>query len=248
MLHPLELVLLVAFLALVFLLGVFPLKDTDFWWHLRTGDWILANGKVPRADLYTYTVPEARWVDLHWGFLVLLSIGYGLGGVPLLNIAKCLITSAAMAVLVLGCRRPGWPFWVSLLSWCPALLVLAGRMYVRPETISLWWMSLVMLVVFHWRKYPRIMWLLPPVFLGWVNTQGLFVLGFVILAMGLAEVAADPASWQRSQRPWWSRTVACIGLSVIATLFNPYGFRGLIFPLELAGTMGNPVFQRAAKN
>ena len=243
MLHPLELVLLVAFLALVFLLGVFPLKDTDFWWHLRTGDWILANGKVPRADLYTYTVPEARWVDLHWGFQVLLSIGYGLGGVPLLNIAKCLITSAAMAVLVLGCRRPGWPFWVSLLSWCPALLVLAGRMYVRPETISLWWMSLVMLVVFHWRKYPRIMWLLPPVFLGWVNTQGLFVLGFVILAMGLAEVAADPASWQRSQRPWWSRTVACIGLSVIATLFNPYGFRGLIFPLELAGTMGNPVFR-----
>ena len=241
--HPLELLVVVGFLALVFVLGLFPLKDTDFWWHLRTGDLIRATGKVPTTDLYTYTVPEARWVDLHWGFQVLISFGYELGGVPFLNIAKSVITTAAMMVLVLGCRRPGWPIWVSVVSWCPALLVLSGRMYVRPETISLWWMSLVILVIFHWRKHPRIMWMLPPVFLCWVNTQGIFVLGFVIIAMGLAEVAADPASWRRDQREWWSRAVACIGLSVIATLFNPYGFRGLFFPLELAGTMGNPVFR-----
>ena len=36
-------------LALTFLLGAFPLKDTDFYWHLRTGDWIRQTGRVPRT-------------------------------------------------------------------------------------------------------------------------------------------------------------------------------------------------------
>src|SRR4051812_11113567 len=67
-LRVLDWTLIGAFLALTFLLGVFPLKDTDFWWHLRTGDWIRQTGRVPTHDLYTFTVPDHRWIDLHWGF------------------------------------------------------------------------------------------------------------------------------------------------------------------------------------
>src|SRR4051794_29141537 len=85
----LDVVLIATFLALVFLLGAFPLKDTDFWWHLRTGDLIRQGGQVPRTDLYTFTVPEHRWTDLHWGFQVALSWGFAHGGVVALNLAKC---------------------------------------------------------------------------------------------------------------------------------------------------------------
>src|SRR4051794_1984720 len=76
----LDATLVVAFLALTFLLGVFPLKDTDFWWHLRTGDLIRQTGRVPTTDLYTFTVPDHPWTDLHWGFQVALSLGYARGG------------------------------------------------------------------------------------------------------------------------------------------------------------------------
>ena len=72
-------VLLVLFLALTFLLGAFPLKDTDFWWHLRTGDLIRQNGAVPRADNYTFTVQGAPWIDLHWVFQVAISFLYERG-------------------------------------------------------------------------------------------------------------------------------------------------------------------------
>lgn len=243
-LHPFEVLLVGAFLLLVFLLGIFPLKDTDFWWHLRTGDLIRSTGKIPGTDLYTYTTPpNAPWIDLHWGFQVLLSIGYGLGGIPLLNLAKCVITTVAVAILLFGCRRPGWPLWVGIIGWWPGLMVLSGRMYVRPETISLLWLSIVMVVLFHWRKHPRAMWLLPPVFLAWVNTQGLFVLGFVLMGAAVVEAAFDPAMYERSQRQWWARVIATGGLCVIACLFNPYGLKGLLFPLQLAGTMRNPIFR-----
>src|SRR5262245_1670504 len=67
--------LVAAFLALTFLLGVFPIKDTDFWWHLRTGDLIRQQGRVPTADIYTFTRLGHPWTDLHWGFQILLSWG-----------------------------------------------------------------------------------------------------------------------------------------------------------------------------
>ena len=57
--------LVICFLTLAFLLGCFPMKDTDFWWHLKAGDWIRANGRVPRTDLFTFTVPDRPWIDLH---------------------------------------------------------------------------------------------------------------------------------------------------------------------------------------
>ena len=80
-LRLLDVTLLAAFLALTFLLGVFPLKDTDFWWHLRTGDLIRQTGAGPDGRLYTFTVAGHPWIDLHWLFQVALSWVYARGGV-----------------------------------------------------------------------------------------------------------------------------------------------------------------------
>ena len=83
------------FLILAFLLGVFRLKDTDFYWHLRTGDLIRQLGTIPRVDFYTFTRAGSPWIDLHWVFQVCISWIYERGGVPALTLAKCLVTCAA---------------------------------------------------------------------------------------------------------------------------------------------------------
>ena len=56
-----------------FLLGVFPLKDTDIFWHLRTGQIIRETGQVPRIDFFTFTREGAPWIDLHWLFQIAVS-------------------------------------------------------------------------------------------------------------------------------------------------------------------------------
>ena len=53
---------------------------------------------------------------------------------PALTLAKCAVTTLAVLLLVTAKRRE-WPFWAMLTAWLPALLVLGGRMYVRPETL-----------------------------------------------------------------------------------------------------------------
>jgi len=232
------------FLALAFLLGVFPLKDTDFYWHLRTGDLIRKLGEVPRVDFYTFTRVGAPWIDLHWVFQVAISWIYERGGVPALTLAKCLVTCAALLLLITA-RRRNWPIWVMILAWLPALLVLSGRMYIRPETMSLFYLSVYLAVICRWDRWPVLAWILPLVQFAWVNSQGLFVLGPIVLGFGLIDAALRIRSFEGDRRRWWTIVMPASAAVGLACLLNPYGIRGALYPLELAGTMGSPVFSKS---
>src|SRR5262245_16298854 len=142
-------------LALTFLLGVFPLKDADFHWHLRTGDLIRRTGQIPTVDFYTFTREGVPWIDLHWIFQVGISWIYQHGGVPALTLAKSAITCLAVWLLITA-RRRTWPLWVMVLAWLPALLVLGGRIYVRPETLSLLYLSIFLAVISRWDRFPAL--------------------------------------------------------------------------------------------
>lgn len=75
-----DVVLIGASGTLAFLLGCYELFDPDIWWHLRSGQWILEHGRVPRLDIFSFASADRVWVDLHWGFQVLLAIAYSVGG------------------------------------------------------------------------------------------------------------------------------------------------------------------------
>ena len=234
--------LIVLFLMLTFLLGVFPLKDTDIYWHLRTGDLIRQRGQVPRVDIFTFTSGEDRpWIDLHWLFQIGVSWVCERGGVVALNLAKCTVTSLAM-LLLLTTRKRDWPVWVMVLAWLPALLVLGGRMYVRPETLTLLYLSIFLAVIFRWDRSPRLALLLPLVQVAWVNSHGLFVLGPIILSFGLIDAVLRGGILAPERRKWWRTILAASLATGAACLINPYGITGALYPLELAGTMSNPIF------
>lgn len=237
-----DLALIALFLALVFLLGVFPLKDTDFWWHLRAGDLIRQTGRIPDTDPFTFGAEGHRWIDLHWLFQVALSRGHEYGGVVFLNLAKCVVTCAAMLLLISAGRRE-WPVWAMILAWTPALYVLGGRMYVRPETLTLLYLAADLAILTRWDRVPKLAWLLPVVQLLWVNTQGLFVFGPILIALALIDAALQPGSFSAGRRPWWRTVLMATAATALACVFNPYGLIGALYPLQLLRTMGDPVFK-----
>jgi tetratricopeptide (TPR) repeat protein len=234
--------LIVLFLLLTFLLGAFPLKDTDIYWHLRTGDLIRQTGTVPRTDIFTFTSEGRPWIDLHWLFQIAVSWVHEHGGVVALNLGKCTVTCLAM-VFLLTARRREWPIWVMVLAWLPAVLVLGGRMYVRPETLTLLYLSIFLAITTRWDQYPGLALLLPLVQIAWVNSHGLFVLGPIIVGFGLVDAAVRGVTVARDRRRWWRTILAASVATAGACLINPYGIAGALYPLELAGTMSNPIFR-----
>jgi hypothetical protein len=66
-----------AALVLLFLLAIaFSLKqlvEPDLWWQLRTGEWILQTGDIPRSDAFSFTYPSAPWQNIKWGYELLIA-------------------------------------------------------------------------------------------------------------------------------------------------------------------------------
>ena len=137
-----------------------------------------------------------------------------------------------------------WPIPVMVLAWLPALFVLAGRIYVRPETLTLFYLSVFLAVILRWDRFPILAFLLPVVQVAWVNSHGLFVLGPVILGFALIDAALRFGLFAPERRRWWKLILGASLATGLACLINPYGINGAVYPIELAGTMSNPIFSR----
>jgi tetratricopeptide (TPR) repeat protein len=219
------LVALVAVLA--FLLGCQELFDADFWWHLRSGRWILEHRAVPRVDPFTYGSVGREWIDLHWLFQVALALAYAAAGVR----GAILFAAGAVAAAVLvglSCRPAKWPAWIVAAAWLPGILLASYRFDPRPELVTLFAIASYFGILIHARDRPEWLWLLVPVQILWINSHGLFVLGPWILGLFLIDRAVMPTGL-----PPWRQMLPPSVVTVASCLLNPYGVRGLFVPLEL---------------
>ncbi len=230
--------LLGTLLLWTFLSLCFPLYDTDFWWHLKTGEWILEEKTVPRVDLYTFTEVGTPWIDLHWGFQVLVALLYRIGGANLIILTKAGVITAAVAIAWSAGGR-ALPVWSKVAVWILPVVCISGRGYERPEMLSLLFLAIWLWMARHVEERPRLIWLLPLVQLVWVNCHALFVLGLVVGACYLIDSLARDIAQGRfglaapALHPT-SRTVIWVGLLVVAACFiNPYFEKGAIFPFNL---------------
>ena len=49
--------------------------DSDILWHIKTGEWILSNKKVPKVDVFSWH-EGLNWMPHEWLYDVFLSILY----------------------------------------------------------------------------------------------------------------------------------------------------------------------------
>jgi hypothetical protein len=222
----------------MFLACCFPLSDTDLFWHLKTGEWILANGQVPFVDLYTFTNAEQPWIDLHWGFQVLMATVHRLGGSALVVTLKALVLTAALWV--------GWsttgrnlPAWLRALPWCLALLTLSGRGYERPEIFTVLFLATWLWLLERVDERPSWAWWLPALQVLWINVHALFVLGLVVGGCRVADELLRQSVGNRwGLAPSMSKlrprqAVYVIAGCLAAAFVNPYFEQGALFPLVL---------------
>ena len=156
----LDVLLALAFFTLTFLFGCFKQKDADIWWHLKTGQTIRDRHELPRTDWYTFTSAEREWIDLHWSFQVVAAALYELGGMESLTVASASLGVIALAIQLFG-RRPGGSLAATVAVWTPFLILLSGRMYVRPEAVTLVILSYYVAVLLNARDHPGWLWSLP---------------------------------------------------------------------------------------
>jgi hypothetical protein len=118
-------------------------------------------------------------------------------------------------------------------------------MYIRPETLTLLYIAVFLAVLVRWDRRPWLAYALPPTQALWVNSQGLFVFGPILLGFALIDSLMRVGTKTREARRWWRIVGLAAALTGLACLANPYGLRGALYPLSLLKTMGNPVFKES---
>ena len=127
-----------------------------------------------------------------------------------------------------------------VLAWLPALYFWSGRMYVRPETLSLLYLSIFLAYSAAGTAIPWLAWVLPLVQLAWVNSHGLFVLGPIVLAFAFFDAVLHRGAFHRARGRWWQIVVPACVATGLACLVNPYGIHGAIYPARTGRDHGQP--------
>jgi hypothetical protein len=216
--------------------------DPDMWWHIRTGELILATHRWATTDPYSYTAAGAPWMSCEWLGDVFFAVVYRVGGLRGLEVLLAVLASAVMLALYgLATLRSGNCKAAFLVT--AVLLALATASFnLRPQMLGYLFLilTLIALELFRQRKQ-RAVWLLPILFLVWVNTHGSWIVGLGTVALyflaGLVSFqigSLETRRWTNAQR---LRLEMVFLLSLVAIPITPYGVRLAGYPFTVASTL-----------
>src|SRR5690348_5472549 len=112
------------------------LSDGDTGWHLRTGEWILAHGRVPDRDIFSFTRPGQPWFAWEWLWDVTFGWLHLHGGMAAVVLASSVVLSVTFALLFRLARRRSDAL-VALAATLAAAGASTGHWLARPHLFTM---------------------------------------------------------------------------------------------------------------
>jgi len=215
-----------------FLLSLFSLAirqsvsiDPDFWWHLKTGQYIAQTGIIPHIDLFSFTRTGAEWISHEWLSELAIYLSFRVGGWvgPLLLFGN--IITATLGICYW--RSDGKPF-IAALTTFMAAAASAPLFGMRPQMFTLLLSSVFIVVLdcYLRENKRRFLGFLPLAMLMWVNLHAGFALGPALLVLYIAMAVIDGKSNQI--KPLVITLAGCVAVIPL----NPHGLRMFSYPFE----------------
>ena len=229
------------------------LVTADLGRHVQNGYQVVEQGlsnPVLNTNYYSFTQPEFPTINHHWLYGVIASQVHNLAGFNGLTIINVLVmTLAVVFILVASVRHTN--LHSSIIAGLVALPLYTNRVEIRPEAISLLFLSLFiwLLIKFVTNKLKAnwlYFWL---VFLQiiWVNTHLFFILGtgiitvFVVWQVILSRLGNSTNKIKATIK---FKTLGLVAiLTLLASFINPAGWRGVIIPLNIFNNYGYQVVE-----
>ncbi len=163
-------------------ISIFKIYESDAFWHLKSGEYILKNLKIPATDPFTINGESKQWVNTYWLFEVLVYTIYKLLGFTGLILFKAVICSGIFVILMKALLLSGVSGTVAFVLILPFLSIFRERFLVRPDIFSYLFVALYFYILFLF-KYKKInkLHLLPVIMLFWTNTHSGAFFGVILL-------------------------------------------------------------------
>jgi hypothetical protein len=195
--------------------------------HLRTGQWILAHHAVPRLDLFSFTMPNKRWIDWEWLSDLIFAEAYRLHGLAGVAALALLLLCLISVVVYLTARLHSGP----IVAGATCALVMATstiHWLARPHLFT--WLGVSALFwALERHDLECRLWLVVVGMILWENLHPGFIAAFLVMSAWLA------GAWLKSRFAGeteerdlcWREIkgyVVMLCVCGLATLANPYFF------------------------
>jgi hypothetical protein len=223
----------------LFILHFPAVSDSDLWWHMRSGEWILLHG-WPHTDPFSRDVGGLPWAEYSWGFDVILFrlfVLFGLKGAVFYTLTLAVLISTYIYSMVR--RYVASVGHAAVLTACVSFSI--WHLYSpRPWLVSMLFFIVVLdaLMVARETGKMRMLYLLPVVFAVWVNIHIQFVDGLILLAFAVLDALIGKAF--TGVKMWARPGVLCgvVAACLLATHLNPYGWHIYKVAYDLASQPG----------
>ena len=192
------------------------ISTVDLAYQLRAGAEILATGRIPTVDTWTFTVQGQPWLDQQWGAQVVLRLVESVGGWVGLAVFRAALVGVIFGGTALIAVRRGLDIRTAAVLSLVAFVVAAPALALRPQLLGMLCFVAVLLLVVDRRDHPRRLWLAPVIVAIWANLHGSFFLGPLVLGLAWLEDLHDRVPVAR-------QTLAVTVVSAAAACLTPLG-------------------------
>lgn len=216
---------IVIFLLIFFIAIRIPL-DSDFWWHIRSGQLSVESGRVVMEDMTSFTMDGAGWINHSW--LAQILFYYVFQNTGNTGVSILVAVMATLSMFFVYIRLRGHPLikgFVILLG----VLTTAVIWSPRPQLFSLLLFSVLAFFVYEGKFSNR--WkfviLFGFLFLVWGNLHAGFSLGIIFLILYALGKLVDNCTYPDLTNHSYLKDIIfygfLIGISSLIVMINPNG-------------------------
>lgn len=242
MVFPFLIVSIVLILLWCFSDGVL---GNDFWWHVKVGEWICENGKIPTSDIFSWygIEKDLPWTAHEWLADVIyywILDNAGEAGVFFF----CLAAALLMAFLILRQVKEQMKenVLISSIYFIFLAVVLSLFFYGRPHVFSFFLLFFELKILYTFMDNPdyKGIYFLPLIGCLWSNLHGgssnlAYLLCIVFLLVSVLNINLERMYCERLPKKAILKLGVVSVATVLSVLVNPIGIHVLTFPYSSIG-------------
>ena len=218
------------------------IAEPDIWWRLRDARDLLQYHSLARVDTYSFTAAGSPWLNVEWLSDVPFFLAFRAKGLQ----GMVALYSAVMVLIFAGVYYRACRAGADCKNAAVATLagICLGCISLAPRPLLFGWLCLMglLLVLDQFRRSGKGLWLLPPLFVLWINLHGSWVFGMVVLGVTIASGMLE-GEWGLVVAHRWTpvelkKLLLVLCASSAALFVNPFGYKLVLFPFEFFRMQG----------
>ncbi len=210
--------------------------EGDIWWHLLDAQYCVQHHSFPQVDTYSLTGAGSHWIDYEWISEILFYKAFTTARWQGILVLYSLVMVLIFAGVYYRSCRAGADCKDAAVATLGGICF--GAVSLAPRMLLFGWLCLtgLLLVLDRFRRTGKGIWLLPPLFLVWVNLHGSWIYGFIVLFLTIGSGLIQ-GKWGMVVAERWSATdlrklLLTLAASLAAIFVNPFGYKLVLIPFD----------------